>query len=144
MTRRARDTFTGQLRPNDPRRFLVEAMLGAMGADGKIREEELAAMQRHLEEHEMFAGLNEQHHTVLLEWTARTPTAAEYDGGPPRQLMRFEQPFANHNAGHIAFNPLARPGDPDFGMLYMGCQDCSIQVRLFPLPSLPPWTPSLR
>lgn len=67
MTRRARDTFTGTLRTNDPRRFLVEAMLGAMGADGKIHEGELATMQRYLEEHEMFDGLTERHHAVLLE-----------------------------------------------------------------------------
>jgi glucose/arabinose dehydrogenase len=37
--------------------------------------------------------------------------------------MRFEQPFANHNAGHLAFNPLSRPGAPDFGLLYMGSAD---------------------
>ncbi|HUS28346.1 MAG TPA: TerB family tellurite resistance protein [Kofleriaceae bacterium] len=67
MTRRARDTFTGTLRPNDPRRFLVEAMLGAMGADGKIHEAELASMQRHLEEHEMFSGLSDRNHAVLLQ-----------------------------------------------------------------------------
>ena len=67
MTRRARDTFTGTLRTNDPRRFLVEVMLGAMGADGKIHDAELASMQRHLEEHEMFCGLSERHHAVLLE-----------------------------------------------------------------------------
>jgi hypothetical protein len=28
------------------------------------------------------------HHTVVLEWTAKTPTAAPYDGGAPRELMR--------------------------------------------------------
>lgn len=67
MTRRARDTFTGTLRPNDPRRFLVEAMLGAMGADGKIHGAELASMQRHLEEHEMFSGLSDRQHAVLLQ-----------------------------------------------------------------------------
>jgi hypothetical protein len=42
-------------------------MLGAMGADGKIHEAELASMQRHLEEHEMFSGLSERHHAVLLQ-----------------------------------------------------------------------------
>jgi len=66
-TRRARDTFTGTLRPSDPRRFLVEAMLCAMGVDGNIHEGELASMQRHMEEHEMFLGLTERHHAVLLE-----------------------------------------------------------------------------
>lgn len=63
------------------------------------------------------------HHTVLLEWTASAPTAARYDGGPPRELMRFAQPFGNHNAGHLAFNPTADPGDPDYGMLYVGVAD---------------------
>jgi hypothetical protein len=66
MTRRARETFTGTLRPNDPRRFLVETMLAAMGADGKIHEGEVISMQRHLEEHEIFSGLTERHHDVLL------------------------------------------------------------------------------
>lgn len=63
------------------------------------------------------------HDTVLLEWTARTPGGAAYDGGPPRELMRFRQPFGNHNAGHLAFNPLASPADPDFGLLYVGVAD---------------------
>jgi hypothetical protein len=63
------------------------------------------------------------HDTVLLEWTAKTPGAAGYDGGPPRELMRFEQPFANHNAGHLTFHPLAAPGSPEFGLLYMGSAD---------------------
>lgn len=63
------------------------------------------------------------HDTVLLEWTAKTPAAATYDGGAPRELMRFRQPYANHNAGDLAFNPLARPGTPEFGLLYVGVAD---------------------
>ncbi len=63
------------------------------------------------------------HDTVLLEWTAKTPGAAAYDGAAPRELMRFRQPFANHNAGHLAFNPLAKPGTPEFGLLYVGVAD---------------------
>ncbi len=68
-------------------------------------------------------GGNNTHDTVLLEWTAKNPAAATYDGGPPRELMRFEQPFANHNGGHLAFNPLATPRDADFGLLYIGSAD---------------------
>jgi hypothetical protein len=68
------------------------------------------------------AGGNNTHDTVLLEWTAKTPGAAAYDGGPPRELIRLRQPFANHNAGHLAFNPLAVNG-ADFGLLYMGIAD---------------------
>jgi glucose/arabinose dehydrogenase len=63
------------------------------------------------------------HDTVLLEWTAKTPGAASYDGGAPRELIRLRQPFANHNGGAITFNPLARPGTADFGLLYVGIAD---------------------
>jgi hypothetical protein len=68
-------------------------------------------------------GAKTTHHTVLLEWTAKNPAAAAYDGGPPRELMRWEQPFANHNAGHMTFNPLATEKSADFGLLYFGSAD---------------------
>jgi hypothetical protein len=68
-------------------------------------------------------GGNNTHDSVLLEWTASNPAAATYDGGAPRELIRVEQPFANHNCGQLAFNPLATPGAADFGLLYMGFAD---------------------
>ena len=68
-------------------------------------------------------GGQNTHDTVLLEWRARTPGATTYDGGAPRELFRFEQPFRNHNGGQIGFNPLAAPGDADFGLLYVGVAD---------------------
>jgi hypothetical protein len=68
-------------------------------------------------------GGQDAHDTVLLEWTALDPEAATYDGGSPRQLIRLEQPFGNHNAGRIAFNPRSAPGDADFGALYVGIAD---------------------
>lgn len=63
------------------------------------------------------------HDTVMLEWTAKTPGAATYDGSAPRELFRLRQPFANHNAGHMAFDPFAAAGSPDFGLLYIGVAD---------------------
>ena len=63
------------------------------------------------------------HDTVLLEWTARTPGAATYDGGAPRELLRWRQPFPNHNAGGLSFNPIASPGSAEFGLLYIGAAD---------------------
>ena len=68
-------------------------------------------------------GGNDTHDTVLLEWTARTPGGATYDGGSPRELFRFEQPFGNHNGGQIGFNTTASAGDTDFGLLYVGVAD---------------------
>jgi hypothetical protein len=68
-------------------------------------------------------GDGDSHDTVLLEWTARTPSAARYDGERPREVMRLQQPFSNHNGGQLAFNPIAQPGQPDYGMLYIGNAD---------------------
>ena len=48
------------------------------------------------------------HDTVLLEWTAKTASAATYDGGSPREIFRAAHPFGNHNGGQIGFNPLAK------------------------------------
>jgi len=69
------------------------------------------------------SGGNNTHDTVLLEWTAKTPGAATYDGGPPRELIRLRQPYANHNAGHLAFHSFAGPNSPEYGLLYMGVAD---------------------
>ncbi len=68
-------------------------------------------------------GGNDAHDTILLEWTAVAPASRVYDGGPPRELLRVEQPFGNHNGGQLGFNPLAAAGDPDFGLLYVGSAD---------------------
>jgi glucose/arabinose dehydrogenase len=68
-------------------------------------------------------GGTNTHHTVLHEWTAKNAASATYDGGPPRELMRLEQPFSNHNGGMLAFNPLDRAGSEGFGLLYIGAAD---------------------
>ena len=68
-------------------------------------------------------GGKRTHDTVLHEWIAKNPAAAAYDGAAPRELMRFDQPFVNHNGGHLIFNPLAASGDADFGLLYVGSAD---------------------
>jgi len=63
------------------------------------------------------------HDTVLLEWTAKNPEAGKYDGDAPKELFRAAQPFANHNAGEISFNPLTPANSPEFGLLYVGFAD---------------------
>jgi hypothetical protein len=47
----------GALRPNDPRRFLIEAMVGAMTADGTVSPTEQATIERTITQHPLFAGL---------------------------------------------------------------------------------------
>jgi glucose/arabinose dehydrogenase len=66
-------------------------------------------------------GAKRTHDTVLLEWTAKNAESPAYDGGPPKELIRVAQPFANHNGGEVAFNLLAR-GD-EAGLLYIGSAD---------------------
>ncbi|HEV3139048.1 MAG TPA: PQQ-dependent sugar dehydrogenase, partial [Vicinamibacterales bacterium] len=68
-------------------------------------------------------GAGHTHDEILLEWTARDPKADAYDGDAPRELIRVAHPFANHNGGEIAFNPLAASGSSEFGLLYVGSAD---------------------
>jgi hypothetical protein len=69
------------------------------------------------------AGAKVAHHAVLLEWTAKNPEAAAYDGDTPRELMRWHRPFVNHNGGQLGFNPTARRGSAEYGLLYAGNAD---------------------
>ena len=68
-------------------------------------------------------GAKVAHHAVLLEWTAKNPSGPTYDGEAPRELMRWHRPFVNHNGGQLAFNPTARRGSADYGLLYAGNAD---------------------
>ena len=53
-----RKMFSGKVGTEDPRRFLVEAMLGAMEADGDVTEEEMATFESTLAGHSLFEGLS--------------------------------------------------------------------------------------
>lgn len=55
--RTVKDLLGGGLRPNDPRRFLIEAMIGAMNADGVVDEREQAVMEHEITAHPLFHGL---------------------------------------------------------------------------------------
>jgi uncharacterized tellurite resistance protein B-like protein len=52
-----RNMFSGDLKTDDPRRFVIEAMLGAMEADGDVTDEEMEVLHRNLEQHELFHGM---------------------------------------------------------------------------------------
>jgi uncharacterized tellurite resistance protein B-like protein len=53
-----RKMFSGKVGTDDPRRFLVEAMLGAMEADGDVTEDEMATFEGTLAGHSLFEGLS--------------------------------------------------------------------------------------
>jgi glucose/arabinose dehydrogenase len=61
-------------------------------------------------------------HSVVTEWTASDPAANTFSG-TNREVVRIEQPTFLHSLQEIGFNPNAAPGDPDYGMLYMGQGD---------------------
>ncbi len=58
----------------------------------------------------------------IREWTANDPSAASF-AGTSREVMRLAGYTSGHSNGMIAFNPTARPGDADFGNLYVGNGD---------------------
>jgi mono/diheme cytochrome c family protein len=59
---------------------------------------------------------------VLTEWKTKTPGAKPFVG-ESREMMRIDMVSQIHGVQEIAFNPLAKPGDADYGLLYMGIGD---------------------
>lgn len=57
MERSVRNLLGGSLKPSDPRRFLIEAMVGAMHADGVAAASETQVMQQQIASHPLFEGL---------------------------------------------------------------------------------------
>jgi tellurite resistance protein len=62
--------FSGRVSTEDPRRFLVESMLGAMEADGDVTEEEMATFEGSLSNHPLFEGLSGEELGRLTEIAA--------------------------------------------------------------------------
>ncbi len=58
---------------------------------------------------------------VLTEW--KTDPAIFPFSGKGRELFRIDMPTGIHGVQEIAFNRLAKPGDEDYGLLYIGIGD---------------------
>lgn len=65
-----RKMFSGDIVEDDPRRFIIEAMLGAMEADSDVTEEEMNVLERNVEEHELFEGLTGDQRSRLIDLAA--------------------------------------------------------------------------
>jgi uncharacterized tellurite resistance protein B-like protein len=65
-----RKMFSGRVQTDDPRRFVVEAMLGAMEADGEVTDEEMEVFQNNLEDHELFADMTGAEVSRLVDMAA--------------------------------------------------------------------------
>jgi hypothetical protein len=64
------------------------------------------------------------YHNVLTEWHATDPKAGTFSG-TRRELLRYGHvvQFSSHPLGAVEFNPTARPGSPDYGLLYTSGSD---------------------
>ncbi len=63
-----------------------------------------------------------QNEGVLVEWTDSNPSNSTFEG-TARELLRVQLNTRSHPLGDLAFNPAARPGDPEWRVLYMECGD---------------------
>ena len=59
---------------------------------------------------------------VLSEWKTKEPGAFPFSG-ESRELFRINMVSPIHGMQEIVFNPLAKPGDEDYGLLYVGIGD---------------------
>jgi hypothetical protein len=64
------------------------------------------------------------YHNVITEWHATNPSAAVF-AGTRRELLREAHVVQNltHPMGAVEFNPTARPGDDDYGLVYTSGSD---------------------
>ena len=64
------------------------------------------------------------YHNVITEWHATNPAANTFEG-TRREVLRESHVVANltHPMGAVEFNPTAKPGDPDYGLLYTSGSD---------------------
>jgi hypothetical protein len=71
-----------------------------------------------------FARTDVTYHNVITEWRANIPSANTFEGSR-RELLRVGHIVMNltHPFGNVEFNPTAKPGSPDYGLLYTSGSD---------------------
>jgi hypothetical protein len=71
-----------------------------------------------------FTRTDVTYQTVITEWKAARPSANAFEG-TRRELLRTGHVVNNyfHAIGHLEFNPTARRGSPDYGLLYISGTD---------------------
>jgi hypothetical protein len=64
------------------------------------------------------------YHNVITEWHAKNPAASTFEG-TRRELLRVAHVVMNltHPFGYVGFNPTAKPGSADYGLLYTSGSD---------------------
>ena len=59
---------------------------------------------------------------VLTEWKTESPGMNDFSG-TSRELFRVDMVSGIHGVQEITFNPISKPGDKDYGILYIGVGD---------------------
>jgi hypothetical protein len=59
---------------------------------------------------------------VLIEWTDTNTSNTRFEGRA-RELLRVQLNTRIHPLGDLTFHPAARPGDAEWGVLYISCGD---------------------
>lgn len=62
-------------------------------------------------------------HSTLTEWSIDPEDPSRLDPTSARELFRVSEPLRTHNSEQLMFNPNARPGDADYGLLYVTVSD---------------------
>lgn len=62
-------------------------------------------------------------HGVVAEWRVDPADPDRLDPASRREVLRVQQAGDSHALDLVAFNPTARPGDADYGKLYVGVGD---------------------
>lgn len=68
---------------------------------------------------------------VLLEWKAEDPSSTTFSG-THREVLRVDMASGAHTFQELNFNPLAAPGSPEYGKLYLGIGDASLALQRYP------------
>ena len=67
---------------------------------------------------------------VLTEWKAEDPSAGVFKG-TDREVLRIDNASQAHGMQELTFNPFAKKGDADYGLLYIGYGDGGTAEKRF-------------
>jgi glucose/arabinose dehydrogenase len=68
---------------------------------------------------------------IVTEWKVKDPTASVFEA-TPRELFRVNMPSTMHGMQQIIFNPQAKRGSADYGLLYIDIGDGGSAEYRFP------------
>jgi len=63
------------------------------------------------------------HHDVVAEWSIDPANPNRIDPSSRREILRIAHPLHDHVGGQLGFNPKAKPGQSEYGLLYIGVGD---------------------